>query len=149
MIECVRKTASAILLAALSGAACAAASFPALDRPAVQVKAPERQVLLAAAQAGTRVVAVGERGLVVLSDDAGASWRQARAVPVSTTLTAVSFRSAQLGWAVGHGGVVLHTRDGGDTWTRQADGASLARARCRPQNRRCARRPAVTRRSGR
>jgi hypothetical protein len=38
----------------------------------------------------------------------GRQWRQA-SVPVSVTLTAVSFATPQLGWAVGHAGVVLHT----------------------------------------
>jgi photosystem II stability/assembly factor-like uncharacterized protein len=116
------------VLAVLAGAVHGATSFPALSRPALQVRAPERQVLLAAAQARQRLVAVGERGLVVLSDDDGISWRQARVVPVSTTLTAVAFADAEHGWAVGHGGVVLHTGDGGATWSRQADGTSLAQA---------------------
>ena len=93
----------------------------------MQVRAPERAVLQAAVMAGTRTVAVGERGIVLLSDDLGAHWRQARGVPVSTTLTAVRFIDAKLGWAVGHGGVILHSRDGGETWVRQADGRVLAR----------------------
>lgn len=116
------------VLTALAGPVVAALVFPALGRPALQVKAPERQVMEAAVQAGARIVAVGERGLVVLSDDGGQTWRQAHQVPVSTTLTALFFANDKLGWAVGHGGVVLHTRDGGETWTLQADGATLAKA---------------------
>ena len=104
----------------------AAVPFPALDRPALQVSAPERQVMQSAAQAGKRIVAVGERGIITLSDDGGTSWRQARSVPVSTTLTAVSFTDDKLGWAVGHGAVILHTQDGGETWVRQAEGRTLA-----------------------
>lgn len=115
-------------LTALSMALQAAPAFPALDRPALPVKGPERQVMQSAAMAGLRIVAVGERGLVVLSDDNGKTWRQARRVPVSTTLTAVSFVDATLGWAVGHGGVVLHTQDGGETWVRQTEGGALATA---------------------
>ncbi len=72
-----------------------------------------------------RLVAVGERGLVLLSDDDGASWRQA-SVPVSVTLTSVAFPARSLGWAVGHSGVVLHTRDGGETWSKQLDGVRAA-----------------------
>lgn len=112
---------------AAQAAQAAPVSFPALSRPAVRVQMPERQVLLAAVQAGTRVVAVGERGLVVLSDDGGLHWRQASQVPVSITLTAVSFAGDKLGWAVGHGGVILHSADGGEHWRLQADGATLAR----------------------
>ena len=108
--------------------ATAATAFPALERPALQARAPQRQVLQAAAKAGERIVAIGERGLIVLSDDRGQHWRQARKVPVSVTLTALSFVDAQTGWAVGHGGVILQTSDGGETWSRQADGLSLAKA---------------------
>lgn len=120
--------ALATALVALVPAVHAADAFAALARPALAVKAPEHQVMQAAAQAGDRVVVAGERGVVVLSDDGGKTWRQARAVPVSTTLTSLAFVDAQTGWAVGHGGVVLHTRDGGETWVQQADGQTLARA---------------------
>ena len=115
-------------LATASLAIQAATAFPALDRPALKVSAPERQVMQSAAQAGQRIVAVGERGIVTLSDDGGTTWRQAQNVPVSTTLTAVFFVDDKLGWAVGHGGAILHTRDGGETWVRQTEGRALAAA---------------------
>lgn len=102
--------------------------FGAITRPALPVARPDKAVLLAGAMAGTRLVAVGERGVVALSDDAALRWRQARSVPVSVSLTAVRFANASRGWAVGHGGVVLTTRDGGDTWALQADGRTLAQA---------------------
>lgn len=96
-----------------------------LDRPALSVVMAAKSMLLSAAQAGERLVAVGERGIVVLSEDAGRTWRQAR-VPVSVTLTAVRFVDAKQGFAVGHGGVVLATRDGGETWRKQLDGVQSA-----------------------
>jgi photosystem II stability/assembly factor-like uncharacterized protein len=102
--------------------------FGALTRAAHTVVRPERAVLLAGTLAGERVVAVGERGVVALSDDGARRWRQARSVPVSVTLTAVRFADATHGWAVGHGGVILATRDGGERWELQADGARLAQA---------------------
>lgn len=74
--------------------------------------------------AGGRLVVVGRRGVILTSDTDGASWKQSR-VPVSTDLLAVSFPTAQQGWAVGHAGVVLHTNDGGLTWERQLDGRTL------------------------
>jgi len=99
----------------------------ALDRPALPARAPEHALLLAAAAAGgQRWVAVGERGIIVLSDDHGQHWRQAQ-VPVSTTLTAVAFFDAKRGWAAGHAGVVLRTLDGGEHWTRVLEGQRLAR----------------------
>jgi photosystem II stability/assembly factor-like uncharacterized protein len=120
--------AGAGLALLLSIGAGATVQFPALDREAARVRAPERTVLLATTLAGSRTVAVGERGVVVLSDDGGAHWRQAKAVPVAVTLTAVQFVDARRGWAVGHGGVILGSEDGGETWTRQADGRTLAAA---------------------
>lgn len=102
-----------------------AAVVDALDRPALPARDAAHAVLLAAASAGPRIVAVGERGIVVLSDDDGKSWRQAR-VPVSVTLTALRFADAKNGFAVGHGGTVLATTDGGQTWTRRLDGRRIA-----------------------
>lgn len=95
-------------------------------RPAIQVRAALGSVLLDATHAGKRLVVVGERGIVLLSDDNGQTWRQAR-VPVSITLTRVRFASSIMGWAVGHYGTVLHTADGGETWERQLDGSTAAR----------------------
>lgn len=74
-----------------------------------------RSLLLDAERAGDRVVAVGERGHVLVSDDDGRTWRQV-STPTTATLTAVAFRDESTGWAVGHDAVILHTRDGGETW---------------------------------
>jgi photosystem II stability/assembly factor-like uncharacterized protein len=71
--------------------------------------------------AGDRLVAVGERGVIILSDDNGKSWRQAN-VPVSATLTAVHFPTEQQGWAVGHAGTILNSTDAGSSWSLQFDG---------------------------
>lgn len=122
-----------LLAAALAAAPAGFAAAPvgeALQRPALAVKAPQRAVLLAAALAGDRIVAVGERGVVALSDDRGATWRQAPC-PVSVTLTMVRFADARQGVAIGHGGTVLATADGGTSWAVRLDGrrvAQLARA---------------------
>jgi len=76
-------------------------------------------MMLGATRAGSRIVAVGDHGVVMLSDDQGRSHRQARGVPIDVTLTAVDFVDQREGWAVGHRGVVLHTKDGGETWAVQ------------------------------
>lgn len=98
-----------------------ATTLAVLQQPALPTAKAPRAVLLGLARAGERLVAVGERGIVLLSDDAGINWRQAK-VPVSVSLTAVQFVDAEQGWAVGHLGVVLHSRDGGETWEKQLDG---------------------------
>ncbi len=82
-----------------------------------------RLVLVDAARAGSRVIAVGDRGYIVFSDDGGASWSRARA-PEAPMLTAVQFVDAKNGWAVGHDSVILATRDGGESWTQQFSAAA-------------------------
>jgi photosystem II stability/assembly factor-like uncharacterized protein len=82
--------------------------------------------MLAVTRAGPRLVAVGERGTVLLSDDGAKSWRQA-SVPVQVTLTAVRFVDARVGWAAGHLGVILKSEDGGETWSKQLDGVQAAK----------------------
>lgn len=83
---------------------------------ALKVPLAPRVVFLGLASAGDRLIAVGERGVIIRSDDQGASWVQSD-VPVRATLTAVSFVDAQTGFAVGHDAVVLKTTDGGASWT--------------------------------
>ncbi len=105
-------------LAVLGAVSLAESSAPAIRTSAayparLAAKAP----LLHATRAGSRLVAVGDFGIVLLSDDAGRNWRQAKSVPVRSMLTAVSFVDDRRGWAVGHGGVVLATLDGGENWS--------------------------------
>ena len=88
--------------------------FPAggSDTPRV-----DRLLLLDAAQAGGRIVAVGERGRILISDDGGRSWRYGTS-PTETTLTSVYFAGDRQGWAVGHDATILLSRDGGETWAQ-------------------------------
>ena len=110
-----------LLPLAQAPAAWAQTGIRLLDQPAIAVKAPDRVVLIAVATAGSRIVAVGEHGVIAYSDDNGQSWHQG-SVPVDVTLTAVAFATPQQGWAVGHDGVILHTTDGGATWQEQLNG---------------------------
>lgn len=115
--------------AVAGGARADAAVDPAFD-PGVTPAAPYRLIRSAVytgvAVAGSRLVCVGERGFVLLSDDDGRTWAQVDAVPVSVALTSVCFATPSLGWATGHGGVVLATRDGGRHWSRVLDGRRAA-----------------------
>ncbi|PTQ66795.1 YCF48-related protein [Pseudomonas sp. GV071] len=120
-----RKALALLLLAMASASAGAVAPLDVLSLPAVQGVQAQHAVLLGITRAGERLVAVGERGIVLLSDDNGATWHQA-SVPVSSTLTAVQFVDSKQGWAVGHAGVVLHSADGGDSWSLQLDGKRAA-----------------------
>lgn len=93
---------------------------PAFEiHPATVSSFATHSMMLDATRAGERIVAVGDRGVILLSDDEGQSWRQPAMVPVNATLNAVSFVDELTGWAAGHWGVILNTVDGGETWHQQ------------------------------
>lgn len=85
-------------------------------------------LLLSAARAGSRLVAVGEFGHVALSDDNGKTWRQAKTVPTQSTLTSVVFIDDKHGWAAGHDKTIIVTDDAGETWSVQYTRAISAAA---------------------
>ena len=122
-------TALRIVAASLSIAAAAlampradaAAFVDVLDTPAQLSPLAQHSLLQGIAYAGDRLVAVGQRGHVLVSRDGGGTWKQSP-VPVSSDLTAVYFVDGKRGWAVGHDGVVLHSEDGGESWQLQLDG---------------------------
>jgi photosystem II stability/assembly factor-like uncharacterized protein len=127
MGSCNKKIAQLVLgmlLGLLQGGAQASIYVDVLDLPAQTSALGASSPLLGVAQAGHRLVTVGQRGHILYSDDAGQHWQQA-VVPVSSDLTAVSFPTATQGWAVGNDGVVLHSSDTGATWTRQLDGRQI------------------------
>lgn len=111
-------------LALLAGHAGAGEFVDVLDLPSQPTALAMSSPLAAIARADKRLVVVGQRGHILYSDNDGKDWRQAE-VPVSSDLTAVRFPTPRDGWAVGHDGVVLHSADGGEHWTRQLDGRAI------------------------
>jgi photosystem II stability/assembly factor-like uncharacterized protein len=95
-----------------------AADSPKIQ-PAEATPAATRAMILSSARAGKRIVAVGNHGIVLLSDTDGDDFRQAKSVPVRSTLTAVFFIDEKTGWAVGQWGVVLRSDDAGENWALQ------------------------------
>jgi photosystem II stability/assembly factor-like uncharacterized protein len=102
------------------------ASTP-LNQPARMSETASSGLFTSVALAGGRLVAAGERGRILWSDDDGQSWRQAR-TPTSVTLTNIRFVSPREGWAVGQMGVILHSVDGGRDWSMQFDGVRANQA---------------------
>ncbi len=126
------------MIATLGGHTARADSIEALSTEAVAVRAPAKVTLIAITNAGQRLVAAGEHGVIIYSDDNGQSWSQA-SVPVDVTLTAIAFATPSQGWAVGHYGVILHSTDAGRSWQLQLDGdqanqLTLAAAQNLPPN---------------
>ena len=99
-----------------------------LEQMALQQTSPSTALLLTIESAGDRLVAAGEQGVIIFSDDGGVSWRQS-SVPVSALITDLHFFDTQTGWAVGHDGIVLVTVDGGVHWDRQLDGVEINQLR--------------------
>ncbi len=93
----------------------AAAQDEIAPEPSITAPLAARALALDATAVDGRLVAVGERGHILISTDNGGSWQQA-AVPTRAALTGVYFFDANLGWAVGHDSAILRTEDGGATW---------------------------------
>lgn len=107
------------------GVALVCACFCALPPCARAQDIARRALLLDAAVAGADVIAVGERGTIVRSSDAGKTWA-AVPTPTDATLTGISFTpDGRRGWAVGHDALILATADAGRTWQIQWEGPDL------------------------
>ena len=108
------------LLPALLAVALAAAPGRAADSSELAAQS----LLLDAQTAGHVLFAVGAYGHILRSGDDGRTWEVA-AVPTQATLTAICFPDGRHGWAVGHDAQILHSDDGGHSWTRQYQGPDL------------------------
>ena len=108
-----------LLLAALLLSLSAAQAQPAheLPRPASKARLAAQSLILHITATPRNLVAVGERGHVLISTD-GRAWTQAEFVPVQATLTRVSYADGRL-WAVGHDSTIIHSYDYGQTWALQ------------------------------
>ena len=67
--------------------------------------------------------AVGAEGVIVSTQDGGASWKP-QTSGTSQTLYSVHFATPDRGWAVGAEGVIVSTQDGGASWKPQTSGTS-------------------------
>lgn len=110
------------LLLSLGEPALAAGFADPLDTPAPRhAHGLAGLPIQALANTGEALLAVGMRGVILRSEDAGQHWQQVP-VPLSSDLLDVTFVSPQLGWASGQDGVILASQDGGRSWLRQFDG---------------------------
>jgi photosystem II stability/assembly factor-like uncharacterized protein len=118
-VECAKGTAlqAAAALLALTGVAAAAIDPGTL--PAEPAPLASRALLLDIARSGSRLIAVGERGHVLLSDDDGTKWVQSERVPTQDLLTGICFFDDKRGVAVGHDEIALVSADAGRTWERK------------------------------
>ncbi len=104
-----------------------------LELPAKQAPRAAKALSLNVTSLGSKVLMVGERGIVLkrdfaagdpaegVKDSEGLVWTQA-SVPVSVNLTGVVYVTDTLAFVVGHDGVVLKSTDAGATWAKVFDG---------------------------
>ena len=100
-----------------SGTPASNAPVDVAELPSEPARLASVSLLIDLANAGPRLVAVGERGHVLLSEDAGRSWTQTQ-TPTQDLLTGVCFADARHGIAVGHDEIILASADGGHSWQR-------------------------------
>jgi photosystem II stability/assembly factor-like uncharacterized protein len=74
-------------------------------------------------------VVMGEFGMVVTTNDGGATWTKQAPIANEFYPYAALFTSTTEGWTSGLAGQILHTRDGARTWTKDENttGAALYR----------------------
>ncbi|MBA2117220.1 YCF48-related protein [Bremerella alba] len=71
---------------------------------------------------GKQVWIAGDPGSFVLHSSNGGQSFTTQKLPTTATIRAIFFRSETTGWAVGSLGTILHTKDGGQTWSVQRQG---------------------------
>lgn len=88
------------------------------------VKASQRLLMDIKEIYNGRLITVGERGHILVSDDQGERWRQIR-IPSEALLTKIYFTSDKVGWAIGHEQTILKTTNAGETWELQHSSDNL------------------------
>lgn len=88
------------------------------------VKAPQKLLMDIKEIYNGRLVSVGERGHILVSDDHGENWRQVL-IPSNVLLTKLFFISEKVGWALGHQQTILKTTNAGETWDLQYSSNNL------------------------
>ncbi|NKF21398.1 WD40/YVTN/BNR-like repeat-containing protein [Solimonas marina] len=121
------RTAGALLLGLLAGGSAWAQSEGGdgadAAKPLIKPRTSEimprtpESLLLSITNTGKHLLAVGERGAVIVSND-GKNWAQVQ-IPTRATMTTVAFADPDHGWAAGHDAAIVHTEDGGRTWALQ------------------------------
>jgi photosystem II stability/assembly factor-like uncharacterized protein len=115
------RTLAAFAVSLLLSVAVLPAQAAAVD--AAPTVRPHVSLMLGIARIGDRLVVVGERGRILLSDDSGKTWR-AVSSGTEATLNAIHFVDAKTGFAVGWDAAILRTDDAGESWVKEYSDAT-------------------------
>src|SRR5579859_592635 len=108
-----------VCLATLCGVAAATSGVPS---PTTQPTRSWENYFGVAILPSGRAIVVGDKGVVMVSDDQGKTWarRQLRQGVRYDNLYSVAFAAdGSSGWVVGDNGAIFHTADSGASWTEQ------------------------------
>lgn len=122
-------TAAAVTLTVLAALVAALAGIPAAANEGVR---PDHYVAAISALSTASPLAVGGRSsdptgaVLFLTDDGGSGWdaEPPRWPDNFENLNDVAFVDGSNGWAVGDGGTIIHSSDGGGAWTPQSSGVT-------------------------
>jgi len=114
---------SALALGAVPGVQRTSLPDP-LDVPTQPSEFASKGLTSGIARQGKQLIAVGPRGLIMVSNDEAVTWKQVVS-PVSSDLVSVKFTGEGSAWAIGHDAVALHTSDSGASWQKVLDGRSV------------------------
>src|SRR5689334_25255050 len=82
---------------------------------------PDKLLVNGLAQRGSRLVAAGELGHILIADSPDGPWREAKVEPErGSTFTRVAFIDDKVALAVGHDGWIVRSEGGGETWKEAA-----------------------------
>lgn len=80
--------------------------------------------LFSIAWQGQRGIAAGDRGVLFVTSDGGATWAEPKRPKLFNWIAGTAFVGDKGAIAVGEGGLILHSEDSGATWTAAAAPAS-------------------------
>jgi len=69
---------------------------------------------------GQRGISAGDRGVLFVTSDGGATWSEPKRPKLFNWIAGSAFVGEQGAIAVGEGGLILHSEDRGATWTSAA-----------------------------
>ena len=108
--------ATLLVLIVLGAAAFAFSPRPAPPFPPTAVH-PDQLLVNGLAREGSRLVAVGEQGAILIADNPAGPWNGAKVEPNrGSTFTAVAFIGDGIALAAGHDSWIVRSQDHGQTW---------------------------------
>ncbi|MGR5549659.1 WD40/YVTN/BNR-like repeat-containing protein [Vibrio sp. DNB22_12_1] len=118
-------TPIAIALSLIMATAGTIAFAPRITEPLAATEIPVKNMIITSvAQSKLGLIAAGELGHILLSQDNGQTWNKANInTQRHALITDLTFQTESYGLAIGHEGWILQTQDGGANWNEVSFGS--------------------------